>query len=152
MKIASTKERILQYIDFKKITIGNFLRETDIKRGFLDTDKLNATVSDVFIAKIVAAYEDLNIVWLVTGKGEMLIEDGTQIVKGSEYPIHDNVQKFEEPPLTMKRDEEFLEMQRELIRSQKDQISCYKELISELKKEHTDYVSGLDVSKQELKK
>lgn len=70
-----TKERILQYIDFKGISKTIFFQETDIKRGLLDADKINATVSDVVLAKILATYPDLNLEWLITGKGEMLKDD-----------------------------------------------------------------------------
>ncbi|WHT39982.1 S24 family peptidase [Myroides sp. mNGS23_01] len=72
MNIVTTKERILQYIEYKKLSISEFLRNTDIKRGFLDADKLNAAVSDVFVAKIIAHYSDLNLEWLITGEGQML--------------------------------------------------------------------------------
>lgn len=70
---ASTKQRILKYLDFKGISRSDFFEETSIKRGFLDTDKLNGSVSDIFIAKIIATYIDLNVTWLLTGKGEMLL-------------------------------------------------------------------------------
>lgn len=75
MNIVTTKERILQYIEYKGISISEFLRNTDIKRGFLDADKLNSAVSDVFVAKIIANYGDLNLEWLITGEGQMLKED-----------------------------------------------------------------------------
>jgi len=71
MNFATTKERIIQYIDYKGFTIKDFLTKTDIKRGFLDSDKLKSTVSDVFIAKIIASYPEINVKWLLTGEGEM---------------------------------------------------------------------------------
>lgn len=76
-----TKQRILQYIEFKRISKTIFFQSTDIKRGLLDADKMNATVSDVVLAKILAVYPDLNIEWLITGKGEMLKEDSLSIAK-----------------------------------------------------------------------
>lgn len=51
MNFATTKERILYFIDNQNIKISDFLRKTDIKRGFLDADKLNSTVSDVFFGE-----------------------------------------------------------------------------------------------------
>ncbi len=72
MNFATTKERIIQYIDYKGIAIKDFLIKTDIKRGFLDSDKLKSTVSDVFIAKIIAVYPDINVNWLLTGEGDMI--------------------------------------------------------------------------------
>ena len=72
MKFATTKERILKFIDYKDISVSNFLQNTGIKRGFLDKDKLKSTVSDVFIAKIIASYPDISVNWLVTGEGAMI--------------------------------------------------------------------------------
>lgn len=75
MNLATSKKRLLQYLSSKHISVTVFLQETGIKRGFLDGDKLKASISDIFLAKIIAKYEDLNIEWLITGNGEML-KDG----------------------------------------------------------------------------
>ena len=72
MNFATTKEKILQYLDFKGISNTNFFKETQIKRGFLDSDKLKASVSDIFLTKIIATYPEINLEWLITGNGEML--------------------------------------------------------------------------------
>lgn len=80
MNFATTKQRILEFIDFKGISITNFLQETNIRRGFLDGDKLESSVSDVFIARIIAAYPELNIEWLITGEGNMLKHCGYDII------------------------------------------------------------------------
>lgn len=48
MNFATTKERIIQYIDFKGIKVKDFYEKTGIKRGFLDSDKLKSSVSDIF--------------------------------------------------------------------------------------------------------
>ena len=56
MIIAPTKERILQYLDLKKISKQTFFAETGIKRGFLDADKIKGAVSDISLTKIIAAY------------------------------------------------------------------------------------------------
>lgn len=72
MILATTKERLLQYLEAKEISTSSFLKETGIKRGFLDTDKLKASVSDIFLTMIIAKYTDLNLEWIVTGRGEML--------------------------------------------------------------------------------
>ncbi len=72
MKIATTKERILQYIDYKQISKQKFFAETDLKRGFLDADKLQTSIPDTFIATIIAKYPEINLEWLITGTGTML--------------------------------------------------------------------------------
>lgn len=72
MILENTKHRILQYIESKGIAKSIFYEKTGIKRGLLDKDKMDSTVSDVFIAKILATYPDINPLWLITGEGEML--------------------------------------------------------------------------------
>ena len=67
-----TKRRLLEFIEFKKITIQKFFEITGIKRGFLDSDKLNQAVSDKHFAMIFASFPELSPDWLITGKGEML--------------------------------------------------------------------------------
>ncbi len=73
MKIATTKERILQFIDYQGISKQYFFRETGLKRGLLDADKLDSSISDIYLAKILATYPRLNPEWLLTGNGEMLL-------------------------------------------------------------------------------
>lgn len=68
----TTKDRILQFIDFKGISKSTFLTETNIKRGFLDKDKLGASVSDLLLEKIINTYPEIDLLWLITGRGNML--------------------------------------------------------------------------------
>ena len=68
----TTKERILEFIEAKGTTKSIFLKNTGLKRGFLDADKLSQAVNDKQIYAILSAYSDINIEWLVTGEGPML--------------------------------------------------------------------------------
>ncbi len=74
MIFATTKQRILQYLDCKGIDKRVFFTQTGIKRGLLDADKLQSSVSDISIAKILATFPDINPDWLLTGQGSMLRE------------------------------------------------------------------------------
>ena len=71
----TTKNRVLQFISHKGINKTIFLNDTNIKRGFLDKDKLGASVSDLLLEKIVTTYPEINLNWLITGKGDMLNMD-----------------------------------------------------------------------------
>lgn len=68
----TTKDRVLQFIEYKGISKTIFLNETNIKRGFLDKDKLSASVSDLLLEKIIKTYPEIDLLWLITGKGGML--------------------------------------------------------------------------------
>lgn len=74
-KVVGTKQRILEFIDYKQLSKQEFFRQTSLKRGFLDADKLNTSIPDTFIATIIATFPEVNIEWLITGRGEMLREE-----------------------------------------------------------------------------
>lgn len=75
MLLLTTKERLLCFLAHYKIKKLDFYKTTGIKRGFLDTDKLKGSVSDIFLTIIVAKYSNLNLYWLLTGEGIMLCEE-----------------------------------------------------------------------------
>ncbi len=63
------KKNILKYLDFKGITKYKFYQETGITRGVLDQ---NNGMSEDNTARIIAHYEDINPIWLLTGSEPML--------------------------------------------------------------------------------
>jgi hypothetical protein len=75
MNIATTKKRLMEFLDFKGISVPEFYKNTGIKRGFLDGDKLHSAVSDKFLAIIIENYSRLNLIWLVSGYGQMLVSE-----------------------------------------------------------------------------
>jgi len=74
-KKRTTKERILQFIDYEGISKQSFYKNAGLKRGILDADKLDSSISDIYLTRIIANYPKLNIEWLLTGKGSMLRDD-----------------------------------------------------------------------------
>ena len=63
------KRNILQYIDYKGISKYKFYKLTGITRGFLDSPSGS---SEETIAKFISYFKDVDISWLLTGKGNML--------------------------------------------------------------------------------
>lgn len=97
MKIATTKKRILQFIEYKGLSKLSFYETTGMKRGFLDGDKLETSIPDTFIAIIIATFPELNIDWLITGQGEMLktneLRPNSQQLKSERHliPLYDTI-------------------------------------------------------------
>jgi SOS-response transcriptional repressor LexA len=68
----NTKQRILQYLDNKQISKREFYLKTGLSNGFLD--KVDNIGSDK-LEKIISAYGDLNLSWLVSGSGDMIVSE-----------------------------------------------------------------------------
>ena len=67
----TTKERVVQLAENSGMLKAAFLKKVGLRRGFLDTDKMGASVSDRQLALILAAFPNVSLEWLVTGEGAM---------------------------------------------------------------------------------
>ena len=65
------KERIKQYLELKGISKYQFYKEMGFANGFLDKD---GSIGSDKCEKIIYHYKDLNIEWLITGNGPMIID------------------------------------------------------------------------------
>ncbi|NDW10923.1 S24 family peptidase [Dysgonomonas sp. 520] len=92
---SSIKQRVLQFIDKKRITKYQFYKETGITRGVLDQD---SGMSEENTARFIAYYPEVNIEWLVTGNGDMLKSAEKSVSKSvsKSVPNDKNEEKIEE--------------------------------------------------------
>ena len=67
----TTKERILQLADDNGLMKTSLLKKAGLRRGFLDTDKMDGAVTDHQLAAILVAFPTINLEWLITGEGQM---------------------------------------------------------------------------------
>ncbi|WP_029902226.1 LexA family transcriptional regulator [Prevotella sp. 10(H)] len=77
------KERVIQFIEKQGISKNKFYNQTGVSNGTLD--KKSGITGDT-IAKIYAAYPDLNLEWLITGEGDM--------TKSSVFSLYGNMKSF----------------------------------------------------------
>lgn len=66
------KDRILEFIAFKKISVHKF--EMDSGLGNAYVTRMPKRITDNKLRGLRAAYPELNINWLLTGDGDMLLE------------------------------------------------------------------------------
>lgn len=65
-------DRIKQIIEYKGISTRRFCMEVGISNGFFDKVKDIGTEK---VLKIIKKYPDISLIWLITGSGEMILDD-----------------------------------------------------------------------------
>lgn len=66
-------DRLKQFIDLKNISLNAFDKSIGASNGYIGRQlKNNASIGGDIIEEISCVYQDLNIEWLITGKGKML--------------------------------------------------------------------------------
>jgi hypothetical protein len=137
----STKDRILQYLDFKGYSQYDFSKKTGLSNGFL---KSGSSVSSENIKLLSNVYSDLNIMWVITGEGNMIIKDtcikqktknGNNIVASNSSTVNtstsvDNGRYYSDSPDVLKAQ---IDDKDKLLREKDTYILELKELIRELK-------------------
>lgn len=81
-------ERIAMYLQFRAITPHSFERRIHLSNGYFSkqTKNLGSVGSDILV-KIHDSYPELNMLWVLTGEGEMIIADmeSNQVSKVNEF-------------------------------------------------------------------
>lgn len=86
-------ERLYQYLEFKGLKPTYLEKEIGLSNGYIGVQKKrNADMGEGILLKILDYCRDMDPVWLLTGKGDMLIKNENNIVptcninhKGSPY-------------------------------------------------------------------
>ncbi len=83
----NTKEKILQYLDFKEISQGKFCRKIGVSNGFLASGK---HIGSEKLKVIRDNYVDLNMDWLIYDEGVMIVDKNVLNEHGLEYNKYSN--------------------------------------------------------------
>lgn len=82
----SIKERLQQYCDARHTKIGTFCRVAGISGSYFN--QVKGGIGPAIRKQIEAKYKDLNVDWLITGEGEMLLPTAQAAVM-SPYPVRE---------------------------------------------------------------
>lgn len=67
-------DRLQEYLQYKQLSPYTFERKCGIANGYIKKQmKGRGTIGSDIIERITEKYKDLNITWLLTGQGQMLI-------------------------------------------------------------------------------
>ena len=87
----NSKQRLLEYLNFKGISKREFYRETGISNGYLNkTENLSANK----LAKVIIAYPDINLFYIVIGVGNLTNGNMEKIIKNHTLSILSNINKI----------------------------------------------------------
>ncbi|OUR91991.1 hypothetical protein A9Q87_09320 [Flavobacteriales bacterium 34_180_T64] len=76
--MSKTIHRIIQFINHLDLSARQFDISIGSANGYtLRMQKNNASVGSDVIERIVTKYPQINLIWLITGKGDMFIEDAS---------------------------------------------------------------------------
>ena len=138
------QERILQYLEYKKVTPYKFCKDLEFPMGSLN--KRGSIGTDKYL-KIIKYYRDLNPEWLLSGEGTMLKEEHAP---QANTPDDKYLLLLEEHNKTLK---DQLKDKEAIIKEKEEKEALYKEKIKDLQQQvqaNTIYQSGAPTASYSL--
>lgn len=118
--ISPVKQRILLFAESLGISKRDFYLKIGVSRGTLES---KTGITEDILAKFIATYPDISIVWLLTGEGSMLRSESTAPM----VPIATDKESFYKE-LIEKKDKEIAELNRELGRAEERLLQFQNDL------------------------
>lgn len=75
---STIKDRILQFVKFKKLSARQFSLSIEQDRSYLST--MSQDIRAGVVVKILVTYPEINMEWLLLGNGEMLNQDHHEVI------------------------------------------------------------------------
>lgn len=126
----TTIDRIYELVDFKGETIYKLSKSIDVSNGYFSKQKLsNGAISSTIIEKLVNHFPDVDVNWLITGKGKMLRTNTVSTGK-------DCTEKIDQLKEQLAKSEELVGLQRYQLEGFSREIKRLSTEIAALKKEN----------------
>lgn len=120
--ISPIKQRILQFVDYLKISKREFYSITGISRGTLDN---KSGIDEKTLTKLFATYNIISVEWVILGKGRMLINiDQPKNVD----LIDDNIDIINMQKITISSLHKLAETQEKYIKTLENKIKHYESI------------------------
>jgi hypothetical protein len=121
-------ERIAAYLHFKSISPHAFERNIHLSNGYYSKQlkNLGSVGSDILI-KIHHHFPDLNILWVLTGAGQMLMEDANKV---NSLQVDEFAFRYESENKKIKTMESDLEKLNTLIKDKEKIIGLYEFMLN----------------------
>lgn len=132
-EISIIKQNILQYLEFKRVSKYEFYQKTGVSNGILSQSN---GISEENLLRFLSYYSDINTEWLLTGRGNMIKENGYKTIywldEKTGENVADDLNKNREVINPSSNDFQY----KELADSRLQTISSQLETIESLKREN----------------
>ncbi|GMN05304.1 transcriptional regulator [Croceitalea sp. MTPC5] len=111
-----TVDRLMEFIQHAGLSARQFDLSIGASNGYtLRMKKNNASIGSDVIETIISTYPQLNLIWLITGEGEMLKPD-PEILKTGELPLSEQkrLEKIIEAKIKERHEKELKELLNEV--------------------------------------
>lgn len=127
-------DRLFQYLDYKGVKPTRFEKNIGLSNGYLGQQhKRKADLGESIINKIIDNCLDLSVIWLITGKGEMIIHNS---INDSGVSYSATCKRCEDKERIIEGLQKSIRLLEEIGEDQKIKIAKY-EKSPEGKKEHS---------------
>ena len=125
-------KRIKQYIDYKGLSVRSFEIKSTLKNGAIyRVIKNDTSLNGESIAALGNKWEDLNLNWLMKGDGDMLVGDSIVKEPGDPYAKETNAEEINWYKDALKRADDQIELQKDMIETLKLIIEKQKKAAKE---------------------
>lgn len=116
-------ERIAMYLQFKSIKPHAFERKIELSNGYFAKQLKNkGSVGSDILIKIHEHYSELNILWVLTGEGVMILEEDEKV----NSTVDEFAYKYQVENLKLKNLEEDLEKMNIVVKDKDKIITLYE--------------------------
>ena len=126
-------ERIAMYLNFKSISPHSFERNINLSNGYYSKQlkNLGSVGSDILI-KIYHQFPDLNILWVLTGEGQMILGTASELGESEvrESGSEEFVVRYETESKRLKSLESDLERLNIVIKDKEKIIGLYEFMLN----------------------
>lgn len=120
-------DRLQEYLTFRQISPYTFERTCSIANGYLKKQmKGKGSIGSKIIERITEKYKDINITWLLTGKGSMLLAN---------YPLNEDVYAIAERGQEYAKNEQTVQDLRDKILILENALADKEKIIKMLEKQ-----------------
>lgn len=120
-------DRLQEYLKLRQISPYTFERTCSIANGYLKKQmKGKGSIGSEIVERITEKYKDLNITWLLTGKGHMIV---------TSYPLNEEISAIAEREQEYARNQQTERSLREKILILENALSDKEKIIKLLEKQ-----------------